>query len=241
VIDSNVVLRAVQKVSDGGAIYLQMVNNYTATSIEVTNNFVRDYGTATIPNAHGIYLDEGTNHVVVSGNTIGAPTPGYVGGQPDSTGCLLADGHDNHFSGNICDVGLDGVGWSGVWWYPAMKNFTPANNVYRGNVVVSHFSGNQKTSYTVSGFSFDQSNAPSGDPTIADNVYFNYGGGQVRTDGNQVSDSSPRTVDPLCSGNLYTLAAGSPAFAAPTSFSPVVGAWGPPGFVISEDSNRSCP
>jgi hypothetical protein len=89
--------RPVQAVPDGGSIYLMHHNNYTATSVTVTNNFVRDYGTATVPNAHGIYLDEGTNHVVVEGNIIGAPTVG----SDKATGCLIADGHDNQFSGNI--------------------------------------------------------------------------------------------------------------------------------------------
>ena len=238
VVDSNFVLRAVQVVPDGGAIYLILVANYTASSIHVTNNFVRDYGTATVPNAHGVYLDEGTNHVVVRGNTIGAPTVG----SGKATGCLIADGHDNRFEGNICDLGTSGVAWAGVWWYPGSEQFTPGNNSYTGNIVVSRFSGNQRTSaFGVSGPSFVQIASPAKDPTITGNMFHDYGGGQVRTDGNVVGDSSPLLADPLCSGNLYALASSSPALSAPMSFVPIVGGWGPPGFVVPDDSNRSCP
>jgi hypothetical protein len=238
VVDGNFVVRAVQEVMDGGAIYIMVHNGYVPSNIKVTNNFVRDYGTSTVENAHGIYLDESTNHVVVSGNVIGAPTVGSGG----STGCLIADGYDNQFIGNICDLGTTGVAWSGVWWYPKRAPFTPANNVYSGNIVVSRFSGDQETNaYQVMGPSFVQINSPSTDPSISDNMYHNYGGGQVRTDGNHVGDTSPRLEDPLCSGNLYALAASSPALSAPMNFQPIVGGWGPPGFVIPSDANRSCP
>ncbi len=238
VVDSNVVLRAVQAVPDGGAIYLIHHANYTASSVLVTNNFVRDYGSASVPNAHGIYLDEGTNHVVVRGNTIGAATVG----SGKSTGCLIADGHDNHVEGNICDVGTSGIAWAGVWWYPGNEQFTPGNNAYTGNIVVSRFAGNQATNaFGVSGFSFVQVASPASDPTIAGNMFHNYGTGQVRTDGKPLGDGSPILADPLCSGNLYTLAPNSPAFAPPMSFAPIAGGWGPPGFVIPDDANRSCP
>jgi hypothetical protein len=238
VIDSNVVLRAVQSVPDGGAIYMIMVHNYTASSVVVSNNFVRDYGTATVSRAHGIYFDEGSNHVVAKGNVIGAATAG----SKLETGCLIADGHDNRFEGNICDVGTTGFAWTGVWWYPGNELFTPENNTYTGNVVVSRFAGNQETSaYNVSGPSFVQIASPAGDPVIRGNLFHNYGGGQVRTDGNHVSDADPVLADPLCSGSEYTLASGSPAFNAPVSFEPIVGGWGPPGFVVPPDVNRSCP
>ena len=238
VVDSNVVLRAVQAVPDGGAIYLIHHANYTASSVTITNNFVRDYGTAKVNNAHGIYLDEGTNHVVVRGNIVGAATVG----SGSATGCLIADGHDNRFEGNICDVGTTGIAWAGMWWYPGDEEFLPGNNAYTGNVVVSQFAGNQKTSdFGVSGPSFVQIASPAKDPTIAGNMFHNYGGGQVRTDGNVVSDSSPILDDPLCSGNLYALAPGSPAFAPPMNFVPIAGQWGPPGFVIPDDGNRACP
>jgi hypothetical protein len=238
VVDSNFVLRAVQAVPDGGAIYLMHHANYTASSIQVTNNFVREYGAATVNNAHGIYLDEGTNHIVVSGNTIGAPAVGSA----SATSCLIADGHDNRFEGNICDLGTGGAAWTGVWWYPGDEEFTPGNNSYTGNIVVSRFATNQQTNdFGVKGPSFVQIASPAKDPTIAGNMFHNYGGGQVRTDGNVVGDTAPILADPLCSGNSYALASTSSAFNAPMSFVPIVGGWGPPGFVLPDDPNRSCP
>jgi Right handed beta helix region len=238
VVEGNVVLRAVQSVPDGGAIYLIHHANYTASHIEITNNFVRDQGTATVSNAHGIYLDEGTNHVEVSGNVIGPATVG----SGVSTGCFIADGHDNRIAGNICDLGTTGIAWAGVWWYPGKEGFTPMNNSFTGNIVVSRFAGEQMTSaFGVSGPSFVQINAPADDPSIRDNMYYNYGGGQVSTDGNHVSDSSPQIANPLCSGYLYGLSSKSPAFRAPVSFPPIVGGWGPPGFVLPPATTGSCP
>jgi hypothetical protein len=237
-VTSNVVLRAVQKVPDGGAIYLILHANFAATHIAVTNNFVRDQGSATVDNAHGIYLDEGTNHVVVSGNVIGPGTAGSA----QSTGCLIADGHDNQFTGNICDLGTSGAAWTGVWWYPGTETFTPMNNAYSGNIVVSRFAGEQDTSaFGVAGPSFVQISSPAGDPSIHDNMYHNYGGGPVRTDGNHLGDTSPELADPMCSGYLYALASTSPAFGAPVSFQPIIGGWGPPGFVIPAEGSGSCP
>jgi hypothetical protein len=163
-------------------------------------------------------------------------------GSGDSTGCLIADGHDNRFTSNLCDVGTTGAGWAGVYWYPGSELFTPANNSYFGNVVVSRFPGSQMTNaFGVSGPSFVEVASPASDPAIHDNLFYNYGGGQVRTDGNHTGDTSPVLQDPLCSGNLYALAAKSPAFDPPVSFHPITGGFGPPGFVVPPDANRACP
>ena len=213
-------------------------NNYVASELTVTDNFVFGYGTATVNNAHGVYLDEGTNHVTVRGNIVGPPTPGSA----SSAGCLIADGYDNHFTGNICDVGPSGAVWAGVWWYPGTEGFTPGANTYTGNLVLSHFAGNQMTSaFGVTGPSFVEINSPANDPSIASNLFYNYGGGQSRSDGNHAGDTSPVLADPQCSGPLYALAPGSPAFSAPVSFSPIAAGWGPPGFGAPANTNGSCP
>lgn len=232
VVDSNVVLNTCTGINDEGGIYFELFNNYVATSNKVTNNYVKDYGHNGGADAHGIYLDEGTNHVTISGNVIGPP----AAGSGNSTGMFLADGYDNVFKNNICDLGPSGTAFTGVWWYPGGEGFTPQGNQFINNIVISKFAGNQNTSaFGNTGVSYSQTNQPAGDPSsIANNMYHNYGGGQVRTDGNAVSDSSPQLADPQVSGWTYTIAAGSPAFSAPVSFTDLTRGWGPPGFTIPQ-------
>jgi hypothetical protein len=229
VVDSNIVLRAVQGQPDGGAIYIQHFNNYVASRLEVTNNYVKDYGSATAGDAHGIYLDEGTNHVTVSGNIIGPASAAAI----DSTGLFLVDGYANHFTGNIGDLGTSGNKWGGVWWYPGSEGFTPSDNGFEGNIVVANFPGDQTTSaFGAGGYTFYQNGGAAGIYAIANNVYWNYGGGAMRATGPIASDTAPLVADPQISGWAYAIASGSPVFAAPVSFPPIVGGWGPIGFIL---------
>jgi len=102
-------------------------------------------------------------------------------------------------------------------------------------VIVSSYAGATQT--TLSGISGEEYIQGPGYPTsmgvIANNVYFNYGGGAETTTGNIVSDSNPIIENPQLSGPAYTMAAGSPVFSS-INFAPIVGGWGPPGFVIPE-------
>jgi hypothetical protein len=71
--------------------------------------------------------------------------------------------------------------------------------------------------------------------TIQNNAYWNYAaGGPVSSNGTVASDSSPITEDPQLSGWTYEIASGSPVYNSPVNFAPIVGGWGPTGYVIPE-------
>lgn len=247
VVDSNVVLRTGTGISDCGAIYIENPNTtnaggskasiYTSASIKFTNNYVRDYG-AGQADAHGIYLDYGANHVTVSGNVVGPPSPTSTA----SSGFMLADGFNNSFSGNIIDLGATGHMLTGVWFYFGTVGFTITGNSFTGNIAISNFAGSTTTSaFGTSGTAYVQTNG-GGTHTITNNVYHNYGGGAEVSTGNLDSDSSPVREDPLISGWNYAVASNSPVFNSPVNFPAIKGNWGPPGFVLPQTGTvPSCP
>jgi hypothetical protein len=118
------------------------------------------------------------------------------------------------------------------------------DNVFTNNIVVSNFSGNRQTQPQDCGMGYSYS----GDShhgsvcTIENNLYYNYGSGEVQpTSCHIAEDSNPTVDDPGLSGDTYQLATDSPAFAAPVNFPGIVGGWGPPGFQIPASTNHSQP
>ena len=109
-----------------------------------------------------------------------------------------------------------------------------AGNVFTDNIVISSFTGSQQTTSSgVNGFTFfENGGQPASDFTIENNLYYNYAGGRVDTSGNVASDASPIIANPLLS-STYQLSSNSPAFRS-LNFTPIVGGWGPPGFVIPQ-------
>jgi hypothetical protein len=241
VISGNVVLRTVQQMNDGGGIYLNMRDtNVNGGHVTISNNFVEDYGGSGITSAEGIYLDDDASNVTVTGNVIG---PGAAGtAQPMAT--IINGGCNNVFSGNIIDVGKTGTGLVAGWTEPGGGGAVSFNwtgpNVFEHNIVVSDYAGSTQTSRSgISGQEYVQGPGyPTAFGTIADNVYFNYGGGAETTTGNIVSDSHALFEDPQLSGPTYTVAAASPTFSV-INFTPIVGGWGPYGFIIPPDSQSS--
>lgn len=239
VISGNVVLRAVQSMSDGGAIYIDMhKTNVHGGRVTIANNFIRDYGASGVQ-AEGIYLDDDTSNTTVSGNIIGPAAVGAV--SPIAT--VINGGCCNTFSDNIVDLGTAGTEWIAGWSAPGgggaiLFNWTNPN-VFKSNVIISNYVGPTRTSRNgVRGHEYIQGPGyPSNMGVIADNAYFNYGGGAVTTTGNIVSDSNPTTVDPQLSGWAYALAANSTVFTS-INFAPIIGGWGPPGFVIAPAGAR---
>jgi hypothetical protein len=241
VIANNVVLRSVQGRSDSGAIYTEMLS-YASNNLTIKNNFVRDYGHSGGYGAIGIYLDEGANHVTISGNIVGPPTEGAVPFQNDSGSALTDAGPSNTFTANIVDLGDSGRQFASLnYGYSA---YGEAGNVYSGNVIVSNFLGSsQQTSVSGdNGKAYFQNITPASNYTIQNNEYWNYAsGGQIFTTGSITSDSNPLHQYPQISGWTYQIAQGSPVFSAPINFPSIVGGWGPPGFVIPSSSNHSDP
>ena len=236
VIENNVVLRAVQRKSDGGSIYLEQHGGSVGSHTVIRNNFVRDYGAAGLSGQSGIYLDQGSNNVLVTGNVIGPPAKGSVGtGNAGAFGFQASTGFNVTFSGNIIDLGDSGRGFTAAFWYERGSGPQNATNgvVFSGNVILSGFTGNQNTNFTgETGISYYEHPSYPTLPTIQNNVYYNYAGGQVRTDGNRLSDSHPIFENPQISGWTYRIADDSPVFHSPVNLQPIVGGWGPPGFVI---------
>jgi hypothetical protein len=236
VVSGNVVLHTVQQMSDGGAIYVNMRGTGDSGGhVTISNNFVRDYGAAGITGAAGIYLDDNSSNVTVTGNVVAPATEGAVStGNLGATAFEIHDGNNNTIFGNIADLGDSGRAFAAVWYQDSASAAGMGNNTFTGNVVISNFAGSQSTNFTgQTGYTYFENSAGS-NFAIAGNAYFNYGGGQVRTDGQSASDSNPIMANPQISGSAYQIANGSPVFSAPMSFSNIVVGWGPSGFVIPQ-------
>jgi hypothetical protein len=230
VISGNVVLRAVERMSDSGGIYVSGHGGTQTSHVTVSDNYVRDFGGSGVTNANGIYLDDNASNVTVSGNVVG---PAAVGTGNSAAAFFVHNGHDNHITGNIVDLGSSGGEYTVQWGHDGASIAGMGGNTFTGNVVVSNFTGNQNTIGFLNGYSFIQSpDTPSSWYTIQNNDYFNYAGGQIRTDGPVAADSHPTFVNPQLSGWTYAEASGSPVLSSPVNFAGIAGDWGPAGFVI---------
>jgi hypothetical protein len=245
VIRNNVVLRAVQRMSDGGAIYMEEHGGSTTSHVTIHNNFVRDYGAPGVSGQAGIYLDQGSNNVTITGNVVGPAARGSVGtGNAGAFAFQDSTGFNNVFKGNVVDLGDSGRTWIVDFWYETSSGpqHPTHNNVFAGNIILSGFTGTQRTNFTgVRGVSYFQHPRYPTPPIIRDNVYFNYAGGQLHGDGNITGESHPIGQDPQIKGWLYEIARGSPVFGSPVNFAPISGGWGPPGFVIPQGTPPSSP
>jgi len=247
VIKNNVVLRAVQRMSDGGAIYTNMHSGIQTDYVTITNNYVADQGSANTWGVHGIYLDDLSSNVMVTGNVVAPPTAGTGTGSGSQYGTnaisafLDNSGNHNTVSGNIVDLGSSGYVSTIVFYYDSaeLHDVGMDGDTFTGNIVISNFTGGVKTNVSgVTGYAyFENTPAVGQDPkgfsyTIRSNAYRNYAGGPISSSGPVTSDSNPITEDPQISGWDYTIAGGSPVFNSPVNFAPIIGGWGPPGFVI---------
>lgn len=239
VISGNVVLRAVTTIADGGAIYVNMRNTgVNGGTVTVKNNFVRDYGSASLTNdMECIYFDDFTSNSTAQGNICGPPITGAPsdGGANNSACWLVHSGTNNIFTNNICDTGLSGQVENANFFQAT------AQNQFINNLVVDDFPGNlNTTSSGVTGFAYYDSAGA----TIQNNAYINFGGGQSLSNGTNGGDTNPVQVTAAnlqCSGYLYALGKTSSIFSPPVSFQAIVGGWGPPGFIIPTSTNHSCP
>lgn len=248
VIDSNVVLLAVQVMNDGGAIYVDSRNtNQGAGSLTITNNFARDYGSSSAQ-AECIYLDDDTSDATVSGNICG---PRQVGAAHSLADNEINGGCCNTITNNILDEGgasgsaQDVASWSNAGGGGAIFFTWASPNTLKKNIIIQDWATDNVNGADScpNGEAYCQG---SGYPNsgafanpISGNWYHNYGGGAIVTSGNVVGDSAPINLDPGCSSYLYNLS--SP----PTGWANIVGNWGPQGqktaFVIPTSTNKGCP
>lgn len=246
-ISGNVVLNAVQGEPDGGAVYVNMRYSGTngvpaGSSLTITNNYVAGYGShlsfASHQGARGIYLDDNTSKAIVSGNVIGPPNAALNASNDAATAAIFVhNGNDNQIAGNIIDLGVSGNESTVIWGYDGDSLSGMYGNSFRGNIVLSRYTGSQNTNpdgnrRTTSYFQGSRGGLAARDFVVENNVYFNYAGGVVSTSGNLVGDSHPILMDPQISGWNYNIASGSPVYQPPINFTPIMGAWGPPGFVV---------
>lgn len=246
-ISGNAILNTDIFTSDNGAIYLEDFNNLS-TNISIANNFIRDYqqnpattkSTGTLYRNVPVYLDSGTSNVTISGNVIGSTANAgaallVTNGSANSF--YNAGGQNNRWSGNIIDLGATAA--VVLLAYDDQLN-TATGNSFTGNIVIGKWAGSQAGTFFGKGPAgyYYADSVTAHYPTVTHNLYFNFGGGTIRSDSTNAggSDASPVTAtDPLfVSGGqcIYTLNGGSSVFGSPLNFPPIVGGWGPPGYTI---------
>jgi parallel beta-helix repeat protein len=214
---------------DAGAIYLRDFAGGTnpaqrSTNILVQNNFIRDATASNDAGGRGIYLDDGTSNVTVSGNVITGRK--WVGFQ-------VHGGQNNVFTGNIIDLQSSGKQAIGLYQSPPNSAWIipMTRNTFTNNIVIA--ASASASASASAGYIGYEPNAPA---TIANNIYWNYESPNtnIKTTGSggAGSDTNPVFEDPQISTLHYTVAQGSPVYDAPVSFPGIVGSWGPDGFTI---------
>jgi hypothetical protein len=240
----NVLVRCATASSDDGAAGLSMhANNINGGHVTISDNVILDWGNAGYDSLRGIYLDDDSSNVTVTGNIIGPPAASFSGAffQP----ILVNGGCCNLISNNIFDLGFSSREYIADFTYPPSAggsiDFTwSAPNIVQDNVIVSNYAGQTNTNDSGGGHAgveYVQGSGamPSNLMTIQGNTYHNYGGGAETTAGNQYGDTNPIHADPGCHGYLYALS--NP----PSGWTAIKSGWGPPGFVIPSSTNHSCP
>lgn len=218
-IDSNIVETTCLAVSDQGAIYVYDSNGTggstggTGTGVTITNNVVGNWGNA--GNSVGIYLDDNTNHVLVSGNQVWG-----TGHQ-----CLLIHGGGfNTIQNNVFDI--TNCDYLALNQASGLKEtYNMQGNVFKNNIICSTAANPTHMWETLT------STLPYANPTVQNNLYF-LSGGAYTLSSNGFTETGAITGNPgftSMSGHNYTLAANSLAFGAPVSFSPLVTTQGPSG------------
>lgn len=220
-VTGNVVYNTCTQIADCGALYVQDTTA-TATNIQLTDNYIHDGNTfATLGSGYGsaLYADDCTSNVTESGNVLT--------GRNGANTTMVHGGSNIHQLGNLTDLAtfaqhVATFQTSGV---AGCASATMSGNEYEHNVVIGAGGGG--------GYSL-LSGSPQHTPTITDNDYYSYGSSSISSGSGSYSDSAPSQVNPQLSGWTYTVAAGSPVLASPVSFPPLVGGWGPPGYVLPE-------
>jgi Ca-dependent carbohydrate-binding module xylan-binding/Right handed beta helix region len=235
-ITGNVVVGAVQGMTDGGAIYVNDHSGYHGSNISITNNYVADYGSASSSRAAGIYLDDSASYWTVSGNVIGPPNPASPNSSQSDYAVEVNNGSHNTITNNIIDLGSTGNVYDVLWYYgdnptTSLTGPSQTGETFANNIVISNFSGSDSPREDGT-YAFYENSGSAGGYTIDNNVYYNYGGGQMLTNGPVASDANPSMKNPMLSGWDYVVASNSPAMAL--GFKTIAGGWGPAGFTIPE-------
>jgi Right handed beta helix region len=216
IIANNVVYNTCTGLADCGGIYIQDLAA-SATNLSIKNNYVHDGAVTGGTNlGSGIYLDDCTSNVTVSGNVV----TGNNGGNT----MIIHGGNSDTFTGNLIDLSTRGQKALALQTSSGSgcSAGTMSGNAFKDNILVSGGGGG---GYSV------LSGSPVNAPTITNNAYHNYAGSAISSTGSY-SDANPVSEDPSLTCWAYTLGAGSLATTPPVTFSGLPGVWGPPGFSI---------
>lgn len=241
VISNNVVLRAVTRMSDGGAIYVNMHNGNNTDYVTINNNYIAEQGSPATWGVHGVYMDDLASRVAVYDNVVRAPQSGT--GSSSSFGVnavsafFVTNGNHDLITNNIVDLGDSGTVSVAIFAYARTEPIDVGmmGNVVSSNIVLSNFTGpNTSANSADHGYAYYEDTA---DPmgysySIENNLYWNYApGGAIFPNGTAISDSSPVYENPQISGWSYILAPGSPALTS-IAFQGIPYLWGPADLIF---------
>jgi hypothetical protein len=217
IIRNNLIYNSCAISTDCGAIYLQDWGTPRSTDIRIENNFIRDVTAASDGGGgRGIYLDDGTSNVTVTGN--------IVAGNKNTCFNIHAGSHDV-FLGNICDKQSSDL--EAILRYETSDIATMGQgNAFTSNIVIAGSVGGGQ-GYLGDGVR----NAPM---MTKNNAYYNYVGLTIDSNGSggAGSDINPVYVNPQISGWLYTVSLESPVYLPPVNFPRITGHWGPVGLEL---------
>jgi hypothetical protein len=225
-IDGNVIYNTCMVVTNCGAIYLED-RNALSVGLSVTNNYVHDGNlSASLDSGAGcaVYAASCASQLTVSGNVFA--------GKNGALTVFVQGGNAVQIHDNVTDLGDSGAVVAD-FLADAGCPIQASGNVYRNNIVIAKGRGG--------GFLPEQA---SGSPvaTIESNDYYDYVDASVGYGTGVYKDTDPSTANPKLSGRTYSLACGSPVRGGPVSFPPLVGGWGPPGYVLPDSGTPpSCP
>ena len=213
-VTGNVVLDAVQGMTDGGGIYVSDHGGYHGTNTSITDNYVAGYRSASASRAAGIYLDDSASYWQVTGNVIGPPNPASPTSSASDYAVEVNNGIYNQIQNNIIDLGTTGNVYDVLWFYgdnqtTSLTGPNQTGETFTNNIVLMDFAGaDNPTEHGA--YAFFENSGNAGSYTIDDNIYYNYAGGQVKTSGTMVGDSNPIVENPQLSGWSYQIASTSP-------------------------------
>jgi hypothetical protein len=212
VIDRNRVINTVTGSDDSGAIYI-MDRSHLAVGYQVTNNIIDTVGNGSLNTAlHGIYLDDQTSNVLVSGNSC------RLCGQQ---AIQIHGGDHNTFVNNVFD--LSSGAKIGLYQDdPEFGTYGMGSNVFQRNIL--YFANGAANPLWDNVMSAGGSSSP----LVSNNLYYSAAGASI-PNGGAITDSQPKYGNPQfanAAGGNYSMAGSSAAYSQ-ISFTALVTDQGP--------------
>jgi hypothetical protein len=185
----------------------------SSTNVQIANNYVRDVNLSSNGAgdngtngqagccAEGVYLDDGTSNVTITGNILAGVMSGCI---------QMNDGENNVMTGNICDLANSAYQSIVIYGWGYRHLQTMPGNVFSNNIVISGSTGSS------AGF-YGATRTPT-PMTISNNAYYNYVGSSIKSSGGAGTDTNPVYENPQLSGWKYKIATGSPVLNPPSCF-----------------------